>query len=955
MKKITLTRSLILVAATLLLSASAQAQFTFTNSNSSLPFLTYSGNAVTVVDVNNDGLDDMLIMDQGYFLILQLQQQDGTYTRDSLGSYIGAWGMSAADVDHNGWKDVAVGGYGAIFLVKLFSNGGMVTYSSVILGGSYFVQNITFGDFNNDGWVDLFVCDDDDFPKVYRNTAGVLNFDFSLMVTNIYSGYDSGNYGSVWTDFDNDGDLDMYVAHCRQGVNSNGDLRRKDRLFVNNGSNVYTDQAGAYGIETFDYKQTWTTSFGDLDNDGDLDIVKTNHGEPSQILQNDGTGHYTDITGMTGFNVFADPLESTVEDFDNDGFLDILVSGYMMYFYHNNGNGTFSLVSGNAAVNYGMLSFATGDLNHDGKTDMYTSYGQAYNNPTNNPDILYLNSTVNNNHFITFDLIGTVSDSNAIGARITIYGAWGKQIREIHAGDSYGTSNSMQMHFGLGTNTTIDSARIDWPSHLHSYFYNLQADQFVTAVEGGCTITGNIIQGPFVLCTGQTRTLTAPPGFSSYLWSNGATTPSINVSAVGYYNVKVTNAAGCSNISPTVHVIPPSNETPLVTTTGTSLPCEGTVTLTSSPASAYLWTGPNNFTATTASIHPPETGTYIVTITGICGNYTSAPDSVNVLSNPAPVGTGATGTGPTSLTLYASAPGALSWYDSISGGTLLTTGTTYTTPVINTTTDYYVDATTTYSGAVANVGQPYHIGSNFYNDYLTNGQMFFDVLVPCTLQSVKVYTDSVGVRKIELRDNSGTVLHSLLINLPADTTVVSLNWPLTPGTTFRLTTNDSVNAANFGNNNINPYLWRSNSSAAYPYTINNELSITGSSQGLPYYYYFYDWVVQAAPVVCTSPRVPVTATITTVTGVSDMLSGTIKGYPNPAQNEFILDVASLKGNVTLELYDVLSHKIVQQKYTLPGGKSSLKINLEEFENGVYFVRLVGENADVLWKQSVVKQ
>src|SRR4030095_4258623 len=140
----------------------------------------------------------------------------------------------------------------------------------------------------------------------------------------------------------------MYIAHCRQSTGSNTDQRRRDRLFVNDGSNNYTENAQAFGIEVTDFKQTCTTSFGDIDNDGDLDIVMTNHGENGQILQNDGTGHYTDITGSTGFATpGTDPIESFVDDFDNDGFIDILISGggggNSYFLYHNNGHSTLTL------------------------------------------------------------------------------------------------------------------------------------------------------------------------------------------------------------------------------------------------------------------------------------------------------------------------------------------------------------------------------------------------------------------------------------------------------------------------------------------------------------------------------------------------------------------------------------------------------------------------------------
>ena len=821
----------IALAAFVCVGYTAKAQFTFANSNNLIATATHSGCAVTVVDVNNDGLDDMLIMDQSTTLVLELQNQNGTYTRTSLGNISGGtrvWGMAAADVDHNGWKDVVTGTNGTLYLVKLFYNAGTVTSTTTVMNGSYFVQNVTFGDFNNDGWIDVTVCDDVDYSRTYMNdgagnlpilaksvtsmTIGTGTQTFTIqtgltftagqtvligynganymtgtvtsytsgtgvMVANVtsvvgsgtfggwsvhpnvvfnlninpgltYGGdpYDSGNYGSVWTDFDNDGDLDLYICHCRQSTNSNTDQRRRDRLFVNNGDNTYTEAAQSYGIEGVDFKQTWTTSLGDLDNDGDLDIVMTNHGENGQILQNNGSGHFTDITASSGFTTNVDPIESVVEDFDNDGYLDILISGggnagnSPWIVYHNNGNSTFTMLNAPfpAAAN-GMLSFGAGDLNHDGKVDVYASYGNVYNTPTGTADVLYLNSTVNTNHFITFDLTGTVSNVGAIGARVTIYGPWGIQIREVRAGETYGTSNSMQLHFGLGAHTVVDSARINWPSHqFTNHFTNLAADQYVTVVEGGCTIVGNIIPGPYVLCTGQTRTLTATTGYSSYLWSDGSTTQSIIVSTTGTYNVMVTSAGGCTNISPSITIVLNPNETPTVTSTGSLTACSGSLTLSSSAASSYTWSGPAGFTASTQSISPTTTGNYSVSIAGVCGTFTSTPTAVSILAAPAPTGTGASSPVPASLTLSASGSGgALSWYNLSSGGTLLGTGASFTTPFINATTTYYVEEGTSYPGPNSHTGQMYHTGNSNYSGTLTtDGSVDFNVLSTCTLQTV---------------------------------------------------------------------------------------------------------------------------------------------------------------------------------------------------------------------------
>ncbi len=957
MIKTTFHKSLVLASTCLLGALTSNAQFAFTNSNSLTPTATHSGCAITVVDVNNDGLDDIVKMDAATTLVVQMQNQNGTYTHYNLGNITGAsrvWGMAVADVDHNGWKDVATGRNGAMYLVKLAWSGSTITTTTTTLSGSYFVQNVTFGDFDNDGWADLAVCDDDDYMKIYKNNSGTLSLTTTLINTNINPGmtyggdpYDSGNYGSVWTDIDNDGDIDLYIAHCRQSTSSYTDQRRRDRLFRNNGSSVFTENAAATGIEPVgDFKQSWTSSFGDLDNDGDMDVLQTNHGENSQIFRNNGSGVFTDITAGSGLSTSFDAIESIVEDFDNDGWLDILISGPGLVMYHNNGDGTYSNatgVFGGAMTSF--LSFATGDLNHDGFIDLEASYGNVYNTPTAVNDVLWLNNK-NSNHFITFNLTGTASNQNAIGAKVTITGAFGTQVREVRAGETYGTANSMQCHFGLGANTTITSAVIEWPAGGTTTLGALTADQFVTVVESGCTITGNVIPGPYAFCTAGSVTLTAQPGYTSYLWSNGATTSSIVVSTTGNYNVKVTNAAGCTNLSPNITTTLNPNETPVVTSSGPNS-CAGTLTLTSTSASAYSWTGPSGFTASTQAINPPTSGTYSLTTTGLCQAWTATPTVVTVLAAPAPTTTGATGPGPATFNLSAAGSGGtLNWYAAPTGGSSLITGTAYTTPTISTTTTYYVDETTNYPGTVNNGGRANGSGSGTSG---VVGGLDFDVLSACTLTSVKVYATTTGPRTIELRNSVGTVLNTFTTaSLPIDSSVITLNFPMVPGTGYRLTQPTT------------PSLRRNTSGVTYPYTTAGFVTVTngwtGTTTSSTAYYYYYDWKITTPAVNCTSARVPVTATVSTATGINVGAENTgVLIYPNPASTNVNVEFGYNMNSLTVvEITDVTGRLVKTHSIANPVQGQTVNVDVADLNAGSYFITIKNDTQNLVQKLVLTK-
>lgn len=849
MKQWYLPATLLLTGA--ILCANAQNPFTFTNANSKLGTSVYhSGNSITVADMNGDGLDDIAVLDDAndlYYVLQQTGQNFNSIHGASTGTG-SCWSMVVADANNDGVRDVAVGYNGSVKYVK--PNTALTSFPVVTLPNSgFFLQNMNFADVDNNGFADIFGCNDVGTSAFWGNSGtGTYPATTNFFSTNNPGAIDnSGNYGSIWTDVDNDGDVDFYIAHCRQST-GNTDGRRLDQLFINNGSGNYIlDTTNARGLRNL--HQTWTASFEDIDNDGDFDCLLTQTDVASQIFLNDGNGYFTEITNSTNFFINITAYQSKMADFDNDSYVDIMISGDDARLFHNNGDNTFTYVSG-AFDNNGMKSFAVGDLNHDGRLDMYSSYASGYNSPTTTDDVVWMNTTNNSNHFITFNLQGTTSTRDALGAKVIIYGAFGKQVREVRAGESYGTTNTFACHFGLGSSTQIDSAVVKWPKGGVTKLGTTPADQFITVIEGQCYSANNIITatGALALCGGQPLTMSATPGYV-YLWSNGATTPSITISAEGEYNVRITDTiSGCSSISKTVTILTTPDETPVVTLAGAPTFCGGdSVTLTSTPASAYQWSNGE----TTQSITVKNTGSYTVTVQGSCAPFSSQAVTVNKVNTDVTTPVSPAVCSGNSATIQLSTTATAYWFTTDTGSAALYHGATYQTPALTQDVTYYVevrDSAEGQSGSVGPVDNSFGAGS-FFNG---NQYQLFDAYKTVVLKSVKVYTGSSKNRTIQLRNATGTVLQQTTILIDSGVYVINLNWTIPAGNNYQLGWAPGSS----------PNFFRNNDGAVYPYTLNGLVSVTGTSAGTSgFWYAYYDWQIEEPVLACASPRVPVTVIV----------------------------------------------------------------------------------------------
>lgn len=426
---------------------------------------------LTVVDMNGDFLDDMVSVTSTNVNIREQNPGGGFTTRNistSNADWLPSWSMAAADYDANGYTDLLyASGDGVTFMRANSTGTGFTEISTDISELDIFSQRSNFADIDNDGNLDAFVCHDVQ-PNVYFLNDGSGNLtQYQSNVTpgapfNLGDYPSGGNYGSIWIDYDNDRDLDMFIAKCGGET-----ARRTNQMHTNDGNGNYFENAAALNLA--DPMQTWSAAWGDFDNDGDMDVFVGASSGAHKLMRNNligtGTMDFTDITAGSGISVLtSNSIETVTFDFDNDGNLDLVSGGNILF---GNGDMTF-----NVYTNVFGGSGAFGDLNNDGYID-------AFNNGT-----LYLNNADTNNNWIKIHTVGVDSNIHGIGARVEVYSDSGVQIRDVKSGDGFRYMNSLNTHIGLGTDTTISKIVVHWPTSGCETFLNPSINQGVTLTEG---------------------------------------------------------------------------------------------------------------------------------------------------------------------------------------------------------------------------------------------------------------------------------------------------------------------------------------------------------------------------------------------------------------------------------------------------------------------------------------
>ena len=482
-------------------------------------------------DFNNDGNLDIISSAWGlddpmhYFK----NNGDGTFTDASalsgIGKFKGGLNICQTDYNNDGWLDIFIlrGGWqGQNFGLEqpnsLLRNNGDGTFTDVTYEAGIFseypTQTATWNDFNNDGWLDLFIGNETssaDHPHpcelfinnkngTFTNMAPAMGIQITTFAKAVTSG-----------DYDNDGWADIFIST----------LLGQKILLHNEGAKgkglAFKMVSNEAGFANSDY-HTFPAWFFDFNNDGWLDIFMCNYEfdrplsyyaakealSPStdpagkiMLFQNNKNGTFSNVTSTMDVNQTCFAMGSNFGDFDNDGYLDIyLGTGNPSYqsiipnrLYKNIDGKNFVDVTNAARVGelqkgHGV-SFA--DIDNNGTQDIGMDLGGAFIGDAYNSALFY-NPGQNNNNWISLKLEGTQSNKPSIGAKITVTitedGKQRMMYREVNSGGSFGCS-PLRQSIGIGTAKIIDEIKINWPaSGITQVYKNIIPNQFLKITEG---------------------------------------------------------------------------------------------------------------------------------------------------------------------------------------------------------------------------------------------------------------------------------------------------------------------------------------------------------------------------------------------------------------------------------------------------------------------------------------
>ncbi len=462
-------------------------------------------------DFDGDGLVDLALSSRDPCEPLRLYRNrgDGTFEdateRAGLLGQLGSLNLVQTDYDNDGWTDIFVlrGGWETAVRNSLLRNNGDLTFTDVTeragLGGpAHRTHSAAWADFDNDGWLDVFVGHEFSWSQLFRNRG---DGRFEDVTDRAGLRFRSLTKGTVAGDIDNDGWQDLYVSNFGE----------RNLLFRNLGGGRFQEVARERGVAEPYF--SFTTWFFDYDNDGWLDLLVVTDvptveeqareylglpqpGETLRVYRNRGDGSFEDATRALGLAKVIPTMGANFGDIDNDGFLDFyLGTGAPSYatlmpnrlFRNRGGRGfvdvTQSSGTGHLQKGHGV---AFADFDNDGDDDIFASLGGAFLGDKYQ-DALFENPG-HGASWLSVRLVGTKTNRAAIGARLRLLVEEGGQeawrTRWVTSGGSFGASPLMQ-HIGVGRGSRLKRVEIDWPgARAPQVLTGVPLDSWIEVVEG---------------------------------------------------------------------------------------------------------------------------------------------------------------------------------------------------------------------------------------------------------------------------------------------------------------------------------------------------------------------------------------------------------------------------------------------------------------------------------------
>lgn len=436
-------------------------------------------------DYDGDGWEDLLVLRFGQSLLFR-NKRNGTFEDVTARSGLAnkrrnALAAIAFDYDGDGWLDIYLASYFQdVNMFRLdhhnvmhdswetsrnggsnvfYRNNGDGTFTDVTeaagMSDTGWSMALAHGDLDNDGWQDVYVANDFGPDKVFRNTGRGRFEDVSQKAIGVDT---KKGMNAEFGDFDNDGDLDIYVTNVTEEF-----LHECNMLWQNNGKAAFTDVSQELNV--CDTGWGWAGKFFDYDNDGDLDLHVANG-----FFYGDGKGDYLDVLLPALWDADEDPSDvRRWPSIDGRG-----IAGRERNVLFTNIEGrTFKRETDSgleAALDSRAILIA--DFDNDGRLDTFL---------TNQDDVtvLFRNETVTHNHWIEIELDGKRPNTRAIGARIYITAGGKTQMREVNAGNGFGGGSMVRQHVGLGKHALIDTLTIRWPDRTELTVKGVVADRIV--------------------------------------------------------------------------------------------------------------------------------------------------------------------------------------------------------------------------------------------------------------------------------------------------------------------------------------------------------------------------------------------------------------------------------------------------------------------------------------------